>query len=118
MLRTLALMGALAGCTAATNAPTPLPDLAPPPDLAALPDLTQPPSDLTSPPDLGPVDLGPDLARVRHAPAAAPWISSGGGSATAGGRQLNITVGAHGGAGRSVTIGRTLTFGPFSTQTY
>lgn len=118
MLRTLALLGALAGCTAATNAPTPLPDLAPPPpDLAALPDLTQPPSDLTSPPDLGPLDLGADLARAHHPPATA-WLSSGGGSATAGGRHLNITVGAHGGAGRSVTIGRTLTFGPFSTQTY
>jgi hypothetical protein len=101
MLRTLSLTFALAGCTAANNVAAP-PDLATSPDLASLNH------------DLGTADsAGPP----QSVPRADPWLSSGGGSASAGGKQLNLTVG--GVAGRaSAGNGAVITFGAFSTQTY
>jgi hypothetical protein len=102
MLRILSLTFALAGCTAA-GVVTPQPDLATLPDLATV---QQP-------------DLGADLAGPPYDPPRAdPWPASGGGSVSAGGRQLNLTVGG-GPAGRAAAgNGAVITFGAFCTQTY
>jgi hypothetical protein len=102
MLRALSFAWAisLAGCSSSGNSP-PIEDLAAPPDLARS------------------VDLGADLGSPAAAPRADPFISSGGGSGTSTNRQLNLTIGAHGGAGRAVSgSGATITFGAFATQTY
>ena len=60
--------------------------------------------------------MSPDLL-APPAPPSQVWITSGGGSATDNGQQLNVTIGGTPVVGQTTSAGQVFTFGYFVTDT-